>query len=85
MLGLTRGRMRSLLKMIATEMFFPIVKRDFGMYEEFLKRITIPLVNDQATGYRPSELGWQIKELANESRNSVVRWSEHEKIADLLD
>jgi hypothetical protein len=45
---------------------------------------TIPLVNDQATGYRPSELGWQMGELAHESRNSVVRWTEHEKIAELL-
>lgn len=45
---------------------------------------TIPLLNDNATGYQPAEFGFQIQQLADEARCPVVKWSEHEKIRDLL-
>jgi hypothetical protein len=45
---------------------------------------TIPLLNDEAPGYRPSELGWQLNGLAEASRHAVVRWTEHEQIRELL-
>lgn len=45
---------------------------------------TIPILNDEATGYRPSELAWRLHDLQRESRDSVVRWSEHDKITEYL-
>jgi len=45
---------------------------------------TIPLLNDSATGYRPSEFGFQIEQLATEAHGPVVKWSEHEKLKELL-
>lgn len=45
---------------------------------------TIPLVNSEAYGYQREKLSWQFADLEQDSRGSVVTWSEKDRLAELL-
>ena len=45
---------------------------------------TIPLLNNEASGYDPDKLDWQIRDLQADAHNSLVRWTNKEELKELL-
>lgn len=46
---------------------------------------TIPLINNDAPGYQPGKLGWQIDNLRQVSKGALVTWDERERLKTLLE
>lgn len=45
---------------------------------------TIPLLNDEATGYKPQKFQWQLAELEASSKDSVTNWKQRESLIGLI-
>jgi hypothetical protein len=45
---------------------------------------TIPLVNNDAGGYLPDKLKWQFDDLALDAHGPVLKWSNKERLEEML-